>query len=309
MFARPLSSLSLATVITTRSLAHSIQPTCSILDSFVIRSNMSTSSKHTSITHECLSDLYKYWFEHAPTTRHAAEDANGEIKLPTESLKIWFQGSESVDKYCTENFKGAVEQAISTPVQDLISLGAKDPQGRDALALILLLDQMPRNIYRGKEAKIAYEKCDPKAQQLAKTFTSHPYNFDSREKCPTWWHQSFMYMPCECVEPPEHRYTFANDAPSVFRMSFDFTFRVPTCVVMHAESPELHELMLKKLQQAIDSCGSEGEKKAISQTKDFEEKHYNVIKRFGRYPSRNEALGRESTPEESEFLKNGPGWQ
>ena len=33
-----------------------------------------------------------------------------------------------------------------------------------------------------------------------------------------------------------------------------------------------------------------------------------VLERFGRYPSRNEALGRESTKEEEQFLKDGPGW-
>ena len=32
-------------------------------------------------------------------------------------------------------------------------------------------------------------------------------------------------------------------------------------------------------------------------------KHYDVIKRFGRFPHRNSILGRESTAEEVEFLK------
>lgn len=36
------------------------------------------------------------------------------------------------------------------------------------------------------------------------------------------------------------------------------------------------------------------------------EKHRAVVKRFGRFPHRNAALGRESTPEEVEFLKE-PG--
>ena len=31
-------------------------------------------------------------------------------------------------------------------------------------------------------------------------------------------------------------------------------------------------------------------------------RHLRVIERFGRFPNRNEALGRESTPEELEFL-------
>ena len=39
---------------------------------------------------------------------------------------------------------------------------------------------------------------------------------------------------------------------------------------------------------------------------DFELKHKAIIDRFGRYPHRNEILGRASTPEEVEFLKQ-PG--
>jgi len=35
-------------------------------------------------------------------------------------------------------------------------------------------------------------------------------------------------------------------------------------------------------------------------------KHYEIIARFGRYPHRNEALGRASTAEEIEFLRQ-PG--
>ena len=38
---------------------------------------------------------------------------------------------------------------------------------------------------------------------------------------------------------------------------------------------------------------------------DYAHRHRNIIKRFGRFPHRNEALGREMTEEEAEFLK-GP---
>ncbi len=38
----------------------------------------------------------------------------------------------------------------------------------------------------------------------------------------------------------------------------------------------------------------------------FELAHEDILKRFGRYPHRNKILGRETTPEESEFLKT-PG--
>jgi len=44
----------------------------------------------------------------------------------------------------------------------------------------------------------------------------------------------------------------------------------------------------------------------ISGFKEYADKHYVIIERFGRYPHRNEILGRKSTPEEIEFLKQ-PG--
>jgi len=39
---------------------------------------------------------------------------------------------------------------------------------------------------------------------------------------------------------------------------------------------------------------------------EFAQKHQAIIKRFGRFPHRNETLGRSSTPEELEFLQQ-PG--
>jgi uncharacterized protein (DUF924 family) len=35
-------------------------------------------------------------------------------------------------------------------------------------------------------------------------------------------------------------------------------------------------------------------------------RHIEIVERFGRFPHRNEVLGRPTTPEESEFLKE-PG--
>lgn len=40
----------------------------------------------------------------------------------------------------------------------------------------------------------------------------------------------------------------------------------------------------------------------------YAQKHKDVIDRFSRYPHRNAALGRASTPEEVEFLKTHPGF-
>jgi uncharacterized protein (DUF924 family) len=63
---------------------------------------------------------------------------------------------------------------------------------------------------------------------------------------------------------------------------------------MHSESLEMHKV-------AIALYSEPG----MEDNLDFEYKHKVIIDRFGRYPHRNEILGRESTHEELEFLKTG----
>jgi uncharacterized protein (DUF924 family) len=41
---------------------------------------------------------------------------------------------------------------------------------------------------------------------------------------------------------------------------------------------------------------------------DFAYKHWDIVKKFGRFPHRNAMMGRESTPDEVEFLKGGRGF-
>jgi len=64
---------------------------------------------------------------------------------------------------------------------------------------------------------------------------------------------------------------------------------------MHSESKEVHE-------QAVELFDQPG----LENNLDFEQKHKAIVDRFGRYPHRNEILGRTSTPDEIEFLKQ-PG--
>lgn len=64
---------------------------------------------------------------------------------------------------------------------------------------------------------------------------------------------------------------------------------------MHSESSLIHET-------ALELFGQPGAKYNY----EFELKHKAIIDRFGRYPHRNAILGRESTAEEIEFLKQ-PG--
>ncbi|PNK61824.1 DUF924 family protein [Psychrobacter sp. FDAARGOS_221] len=61
---------------------------------------------------------------------------------------------------------------------------------------------------------------------------------------------------------------------------------------MHSESKKIHAQALTLFEELGDAVSLE-----------FEIKHKYIIDRFGRYPHRNEVLGRDSTAEEIEFLK------
>ena len=61
---------------------------------------------------------------------------------------------------------------------------------------------------------------------------------------------------------------------------------------MHSESALIHERYLPLFRQLDDAT-----------TLDFEYRHKEIIDQFGRYPHRNEALGRKSTEDEKAFLQ------
>ncbi len=70
--------------------------------------------------------------------------------------------------------------------------------------------------------------------------------------------------------------------------------------LMHAEDLENQDLCLTKFKQLEAAHG-------ISFVA-FAEKHRDVVAQFGRFPSRNAYLGRESTPAEEEYIAGGGGF-
>jgi uncharacterized protein (DUF924 family) len=75
--------------------------------------------------------------------------------------------------------------------------------------------------------------------------------------------------------------------------------------LMHSESDELQDKSVELFTHIVDTS-EPGEKKYFQGNLDYAIQHRDIVKRFGRYPHRNKILGRQSTPEESEFLKT-PG--
>lgn len=75
--------------------------------------------------------------------------------------------------------------------------------------------------------------------------------------------------------------------------------------LMHAESRELQQEGIERF-DALAANAEPGAKQSAEGAADYMRRHEVIVARFGRFPHRNEMLGRDSTPEEIEFLKQ-PG--
>jgi uncharacterized protein (DUF924 family) len=100
--------------------------------------------------------------------------------------------------------------------------------------------------------------------------------------------RAFQYDPLALCLAQEAIATNAHEVLSAEKKAFLY---MP---FMHSESLKIHQVAVRLFSEP----GLEWHLK-------FELKHKAIIDQFGRYPHRNEVLGRESTEEESEFLK-GP---
>ena len=161
------------------------------------------------------------------------------------SRKAWFKKSEIFDAEVRSRFlatweraaRGELERWRATPLA--------------SLALIVVLDQFPRNMFRGTARAFS---SDPLALAAARSMIVREFDrLLSQEE------RGFAYLPFE-----------------------------------HAEDLAAQRRSLA-LCQALDA-----------EHIGYAKRHYEIIVRFGRFPHRNAVLGRESTPEEIEFLKQ-PG--
>lgn len=168
----------------------------------------------------------------------------------------WFRADSELDQRIRERFADLVERVWEGEHDGW----AVSPRGR--LALVLALDQFPRNIYRGTARSFAY---DTKALALA--LEGIALGVDEQLK-PV--QRAFFYLPLE-----------------------------------HSEEMAVQDRSLERYARLAMQAAPEV-KAAFREYLDYAWRHYVIIRRFGRYPHRNEILGRESFPEEKAFLKE-PG--
>lgn len=190
--------------------------------------------------------ILEFWFGNA-----AADTATAQAQQ-----KLWWSKNAAVDADIRTRFGALVETAATGTLDDW----AQSARGR--LALILLFDQFPRNMYRDTPQAFAY---DVRAGKLALTGIANGADRTLRAI-----ERVFFYLPLE-----------------------------------HSESAELQERSVT-LFTALAAGVPEADRKTFTGYADYAVRHRDVIHRFGRFPHRNHVLGRTSTPEEIEFLKQ-PG--
>jgi uncharacterized protein (DUF924 family) len=186
--------------------------------------------------------VLSFWFEPRATSKEGA-DLLG---------KRWFNGGEALDRELLGRFGEAIAAARRG------ELDAWESSPRGTLALVLLLDQFPRNVFRGSSESFASD-----AQALALTRRAI-----------------------------EGGVLDAFEVPELLFLALPFS---------HAEDLEAQKTAVAMVERFVFRAAPFWEGFMVAGV-DFARKHLDVVARFGRFPHRNETLGRASTPAELEYL-------
>lgn len=184
------------------------------------------------------------------------ESADTRAAEIAQVLDFWFAPGMAERWFKTDPAFDAEVRARLGPLHERAAAGELHgwrDSAEGCLALVLLLDQAPRNLFRDAARAFA---TDAAALELAYHAIARGFDRELPQG-----RRIFLYLPLE------HSEDLADQE---------------TCVRLTAaldENPDWH---------------------------DYAVQHRDIIARFGRFPHRNAALGRESTPEELAFLEQ-PG--
>ncbi|WP_028605449.1 DUF924 family protein [Ottowia thiooxydans] len=193
------------------------------------------------------SDVLAFWFGTAAPTDAAS------LQIQSQ----WFTKSDAFDAQIRTRFGATIEAAVKGELDSW----ASEPWGW--LALVIVLDQFTRNVYRGQPASFSGD--------------SSALRWSDRGLAEGWDRtlplmvRPFTYLPLEHSEDLARQ----NQSVAVFEQ-----------LVADAESANAPSPVLATLKANLD----------------YAERHRDVIRRFGRFPHRNAFIGRASTPAEVEYL-------
>lgn len=160
--------------------------------------------------------------------------------------KGWYAGGEEIDDAIRARYLSTWEEARAG------GLGHWLTDARGALAYIILLDQFPRNMFRGDARSF---EMDPVARSTAKMAMDRGWDMEIEGEA-----RQFFYLP-----------------------------------LMHSENLVDQDRSVDLFSTRMEGDGNVVHAKA----------HRKIIRDFGRFPYRNDALGRKTTPEEQAFMDAG----
>ena len=161
-----------------------------------------------------------------------------------EISKLWYRSTPEFDQLLIDRYEETWQQASRGELDHWMDTAT------GCLALAIILDQLPLNMYRNSAMSFSTEA---KSREVAKIAIERGF-----DKSLPAEQLSFLYMP-----------------------------------FMHSESMEDQDLAL----QLFDQPGLEGNFR-------FAHHHRAIVEKFGRFPHRNEALGRDSSAAEIEYLNS-----
>ncbi|GIK00882.1 hypothetical protein Aspvir_004911 [Aspergillus viridinutans] len=236
-----------------------------------------------------LGQVYTFWFQHIPS--------NARLLLPSaEDWKKWFFKSDEFDSACSSQFSpilAAIREASASAEDVLSRANPSTPQ--DWLALIILLDQLPRNIYRGESARIVFEFFDPLARTIALKAADAGYPSGNRIPSPFRYRQGqriWFYLPFIHAED--------LDMQELARVKYeemaeDFTRLLDgDATGLSDDEAECRRILLENRLRLEEHLNMHSR---------VQREHYEPVAQFGRFPHRNAALGRVTSEEERRFLE------
>ena len=188
-------------------------------------------------------------------------------------MPLWFSTRPEQDEEIRAKF-GALLKDAEQPVNFLSEMEQNEaltPEQVHAaepwalLCNIILFDQFPRNIFRGKPQSFAW---DAHACQLTYRLLESGRHLELR---PMEW--AIACLPLEHSE--------------------------------NVEDHQQMKQRVTELEQLAQELQAETLQKPVKAFQQFAQEHREVVEKFGRYPHRNAIIGRENTPEEAAFLSSG----
>ena len=161
-----------------------------------------------------------------------------------EVSQFWFHSTPEFDQQLRGKYSELWQQAVNGELDSWLD------HAEGCVAMVILLDQFPLNMFRGTAESFSSEQ---QSRDVARHAIENKFDtgLAARQK-------SFLYMP-----------------------------------FMHSENLDDQSLSL----QLFDQPG-------LEENLRFARHHYGIVERFGRFPHRNEILGRQNTEAEVEYLNS-----